>query len=374
MTARYLFVNENIAGHRTVHTNLARVFSGRLGVDVDFMDVPEATALRRIGSSRVPPLDRWDADFQPLRAQVLAAHWVRRRLLRIAEDYDAIHFYTHNAALLSATVMDAVPSVVSSDSTNVLNATRIHGRSPGALTPVAKAAGRGIETHVYRHARRVTPSSQWVADSLIRDYHVDPQRIVVNPMGIEVPALTCSATSKEPKLRIAFVGNPFDRKGGQLLLDTQARRWQDRADLVLVTTSRVPRQPGVEVISDLGAGDPRLWTILQSCDIFAFPSMIDQAPNAVLEAMAAWLPVVAFDVGAIGEMVLSGETGFAVTAGDQSAFVRAVDNLLDSDSLRERTGRAGRQRVETTYSMQRSASRLLDLLVEATWEQSGGPR
>lgn len=371
MAERYLFINENIAGHRTVHANLAKVLAKRTDVQVDFLDVPAATGLRRLAAARIPHLDRQDADFQPFRAQLLAADWVRRRLLRLAGQYDALHFYTHNAALLSARIMDDVPSVVSSDSTNVLNATRIHTRDPASMTPTAAAAGRAVEIPVYRHARRVMPSSHWVARCLERDYHVDPQRIVVNPMGIPVPPLPPPAR-RQPgtRPRIAFIGNPFARKGGGLLLREHRRRWSDHADLVVVTTSPVPRQEGVEVIDDLTPGDDRLWNILKSCDVFAFPSRIDQAPNAVLEAMAAWLPVVAYQTGAIGEMVDHGVTGLAVPDGDTAAFSHAVHWLLEDEDRRLAFGRAARQRAETVYNMWHTADRLLDLLAEAAWEQS----
>jgi len=375
MRARYLFVNENIAGHRTVHANLARVLAGRADVQVDFMNIPPATGLRRVAAARIPLLDRQDADFQPFRAQLLAADWVRRRVRHIARGYDALHFYTHNAALLSTTIMDAVPSVVSSDSTNVLNATRIHGREPATMTPAAAAAGRAVEMPVYRHARKVMPSSQWVARNLVHAYQVDPQRIVVNPMGIPLPALP-EPVAKRPgeRLRIGFIGNPFARKGGELLLREHRRRWCERADLVVVTTSPLEQHSGVHVVNDITPGDVRLWDVLRSCDVFAFPSRIDQAPNAVLEAMAAWLPVVAYDAGAVGEMLDNGRAGVLAPDGDEKAFSDAVQQLLEDADARLRLGRSARHRVAAEYDMHRTADRLLDLLAEAAWQRPGlGP-
>ncbi|MEZ5119863.1 MAG: glycosyltransferase family 4 protein [Candidatus Nanopelagicales bacterium] len=375
MEARYLFVNENIAGHRTVHVNLAKVFATRPDVQVDFLDVPPATGLRRVAAARIPHLDRQDADFQPFRAQLLAADWVRRRVRRMASRYDALHFYSHNSALLASRIMDAVPSVVSSDSTNVLNATRIPGRVPATMTPIAAAAGRAVEFPVYRHARRVIPSSQWVARCLVHVYHVDPQRIVVNPMGIPVPPLPEPAPRPPgARLRIGFVGSPFTRKGGGLLLQEYQRRWRERADLLVVTTSPVERREGLQVVNDLTPGDDRLWDILQSCDVFAFPSRIDQAPNALLEAMAAWLPVVAFDAGAVGEMIDQGRAGYLVPDGDERTFSNAVERLLEDADERQRMGRAARYRVEAAYDMRRTGDRLLDILAEAAWERAEGPR
>ncbi len=316
----------------------------------------------------MPGLARLDADLQPLRAQLLAADWVRRRLQDRADRYDALHFYTHNAALRSLTIMDRVPSVVSSDSTNLLNATRIHGRSATRFTPHASRAGRAVEEPVYRHARRVTPSSAWVAENLIREYHVDPHRIEVLPMGILVPEIPEPAP-RSGRLRVAFVGNPFHRKGGQWLLDAHAQVWHEHADLLLITPSPVPPRRGIEVVSDLTPGDQRLWRLLESCDVFAFPSAIDQAPNAILEAMAAWLPVVALRVGAIPEMVQDGHTGFIVDPDDERGFVRAVATLLEQAALRRQMAALGRARVSAHYNMVGTADRLLQVLAAAHWEQ-----
>lgn len=382
--SRFLFINENIAGHRTVNHNLRKVFAGVSGVDIDYMDIPPAAGLRRIGSARIPGLARYDADLQPLRAQLLAANWVRRQLAAKSGDragqgdrashYDALHFYTHNAALLSTAAMVRIPSVISSDSTNVLNSTRIHGRAPSAFTPKAAAMGRWFELRAYDRAYRLTPSSQWAARNLESDYGIDPARIEVNPMGILVPEIarrTDHPTRDGSRLRIGFVGNPFDRKGGQWLLDLHASLWRDRADLVLVTTSDVPRTPGVEVIDDLRPGDGRLWEILGSCDVFTFPSAIDQAPNAVLEAMAAWLPVVAIAVSAVPEMVVDGRTGFVVPKGDKTAYGQRVSQLLDSQSLRLQMGSEARALVSSKFNMERTARRLLEILAEAAASLGG---
>jgi glycosyltransferase involved in cell wall biosynthesis len=80
----------------------------------------------------------------------------------------------------------------------------------------------------------------------------------------------------------------------------------------------------------------------------------------VLQYMAAGLPVVANPVGVQAEMVRHGETGFLVETPGQ--WVEAVGRLSRDPALRRRMGRAGRQRVETEYSVAAGAAAWLRLL------------
>jgi glycosyltransferase involved in cell wall biosynthesis len=69
--------------------------------------------------------------------------------------------------------------------------------------------------------------------------------------------------------------------------------------------------------------------------------------------MAAGVPVVATAVGGIPELVSDGETGRLVPTGDPMALARAVLALLDEPMRAAELGRAGRRRIEETYSFDR---------------------
>jgi glycosyltransferase involved in cell wall biosynthesis len=133
----------------------------------------------------------------------------------------------------------------------------------------------------------------------------------------------------------------------------------------------VPSSPGVDVVSDLRPGDAGLWPLLRGCAIFAFPSEIDQAPNAVLEAMAAGLPVVAVATAAVPEMVRHGETGFVVASGDDDALRDALELLIDDPALRASMGARGRAWMLERYDAARATDALVDILHEAV---ALGPR
>jgi L-malate glycosyltransferase len=72
-------------------------------------------------------------------------------------------------------------------------------------------------------------------------------------------------------------------------------------------------------------------------------------PLTLIEGMAAGLPVLATRVGGIPEVVVEGETGLLAPAGDADALAAQVLRLAEDRDLRERLGRAGRERARTSF-------------------------
>ena len=367
---KILFVNENIGGHATVHHHLDLSLKDHGDVAATFLDVPAATGVRRVVSASIPGLARLDLDFQALRAQLAAAWWVRRRLKPIVADFDLIHFYTQNAALLSVKMMRGRPCVISLDTTNTENAYRIPSRAPARFTPLAIRASQPCEQRVYRSADHIVANTAWAARSLRQVYDVDAGKLTTMPFGIIGPEAVAER-SDDRLPTIVFVGRQFKAKGGDLLLDIFRRRFTGRAELVLVTQEPVAPTDGVTVIDDMQQGDARLWEILADADIFAFPSSIDQAPNAIIEAMAAGLPVIAVRTSGIQEMVVDGTTGVLIEPGDIDGLGAALDRLIDDGDRRRSLGAAGRQRFEQRYDARRATDALLDIFRTVIADRGG---
>ena len=367
---RALFVNENIGGHATVHHALRRALAERSDVDAEFLDAMGPGLVGRILRAPVPGLAAQDLDLQPLRGQLVHSWAVNRRVrdrLRRG-DIDAVHLYTQNCMLGGARIVRSVPTVITTDSTGLLNAYSIPYRTPTRFTAGSSRAILPWERPVLHAARHVLANSELVADSLTSPgYGLSPASVSLLRMGIWSPYLTTQVPHRSPDRQptIVFVGTSMDRKGGSLLLDVWRSSFRDRADLLLVTLDPVPEEPGLRVVRDLTPGDDRLWELLAGSDIMCFPSTIDQAPNVVLEASAAGLPVIANPGGAIPEMVTDGETGLLVDGADRDAVTRALDTLVSDPVLRRRMGESGHARVRTHYSIVHSADAIVDALRHA---------
>ncbi len=89
--------------------------------------------------------------------------------------------------------------------------------------------------------------------------------------------------------------------------------------------------------------------LLSISHVFCLPSINEGTPIAILEAMAAGLPVVATDVGGISEQVIHGKTGFLVQPANPERLAGALLNLLNDRELRNRLGKAGKERVMTVF-------------------------
>lgn len=150
-------------------------------------------------------------------------------------------------------------------------------------------------------------------------------------------------------IHVGSMGN--DQKGQDVLIDA----WEqlpEGTDAVLVFIGAGSRrsvlQARAEPLGDrvrfLGERSD-IPDLLRAADVCAFPSRWEGMPNAVLEAMAAGLPVVATPVGGIPEILSDHESGLLVPAGEVSALTAALKRLIEDASLRVRLGRRGRQIV-----------------------------
>ncbi|MGH1490171.1 MAG: glycosyltransferase family 4 protein [Acidimicrobiales bacterium] len=369
---RVLFINENIGGHATVHHHLRIALAASPQVEATFIDLPPVAGLARVAGVRVPGLAALDLDMQPLRAELarsmVLAQTLRKHDLKSQEHRpDAIHLYTHNAGLLSVPTWRRIPTVVSLDTTNAQNAYRLPGRLPTGFTPLTVAATKPFERRVYEAATTVVANSDWAARSLREDYGVVNDGLRVQPFGITAPDFgpgCAPGVSGLGKPRAVFVGRSLERKGGLQLLRVHRSELQDRIDLTVVSDEQAPPQPGLEVINDLAPGDGRLWTVLRNSSMFVFPSAIDMAPNAVLEAMMAGLPIIARPVGAIPEMVEHEVNGLLIGP-DNRDLVAAINRLIDDVDLRRSMGAASRQRALAHYNALETTPALVEILSQA---------
>jgi glycosyltransferase involved in cell wall biosynthesis len=103
--------------------------------------------------------------------------------------------------------------------------------------------------------------------------------------------------------------------------------------------------------------DAMLSLVYSAADILAVPSLQDNLPNTVLESMSCGVPVVAFDVGGIPELVRPGVTGLLAPAGDADALGKAIGRLLRDSSKRAEMGLNCRRIAEGEYALEVQARR-----------------
>jgi glycosyltransferase involved in cell wall biosynthesis len=107
--------------------------------------------------------------------------------------------------------------------------------------------------------------------------------------------------------------------------------------------------------------------LLDATDVLLHPTHVDAFPTALLEAMAAGVPIVATAVGGIPEMVESGTNGVLISSPPQpAALSEALVPLLEDERLRRRVGERGRERFEREFTAEAWATRMRTVYESAT--------
>jgi glycosyltransferase involved in cell wall biosynthesis len=115
--------------------------------------------------------------------------------------------------------------------------------------------------------------------------------------------------------------------------------------------------------------DAALSLVYSAADVFAIPSLQDNLPNTVLEAMACGVPVVGFDVGGIPELVRPGVTGLLAPPRDADALGNAIGRLLHDSAKRAEMGLNCRRIAAEEYALGAQARRYRALYHQVTGSQ-----
>lgn len=105
-------------------------------------------------------------------------------------------------------------------------------------------------------------------------------------------------------------------------------------------------------------------------DVFVHPSLYEGFPNAVLEAMAAKVPIVASSVGGINDMLEHGETGLLVDPGDNGGMADAVLKIMRNPNLQSKITTKAYHKVGGEYNWKRVNYMYLSLYKEAIGKKS----
>jgi glycosyltransferase involved in cell wall biosynthesis len=104
--------------------------------------------------------------------------------------------------------------------------------------------------------------------------------------------------------------------------------------------------------------------LLSAADLFLLTSVSEGIPLAVIEAMAAGLPVVATQVGGTGEVVLDGSTGLLAPSGDAAALAERILQIAENPALGKQMGQRGCERARDVFSESQMLARYVQLYQE----------
>jgi len=352
------FVLEQSLGHTTHAQNLKHALKTRPDilptyVDLPFHGMPGAWA-------RLPGIrSNWS-----LRASLGAYLALRPQ----AKSLRAMLFHTQVTSLFSAGLMRHSPAVISLDATPIQYDAlgRFYGHAPSGNSHL-EAFKKRLNVRALTAARHLVTWSHWAKASLVTDYGMPADKITVIPPGIDTARWRFSRETTRPSqtLHLLFVGGDFTRKGGDVLLKAfQSLPASIDAQLHLVTNSPdvAEGQANIQLYRNVTPNSETLLDLFRQADIFVFPTRADCLPLAIMEAMAAGLPIITTSVGALPEAIISGETGLIVPPDDADALANAITRLAADPGLRAQLGQSARDMALECFDATTNYLRLLDVV------------
>ncbi len=233
----------------------------------------------------------------------------------------------------------------------------------------------------------IIANNRWMVNLVSRSPLLRTFPVTVVPSGVDTDVFA----PRDPRSARDVLGIPQDarvilfaadsitnRRKGFALLDKALKGLRDFNNLLLISVGRGTPQVDTDIPHlNLGhVGNGRLLSLIYSAaDLYAIPSLQDNQPNTVLEAMACGTPVVGFDAGGIPDMVRPGITGLLAPVEDVTSLCRAIADLLKCSDTRMAMGAACRQIVMKEYRREMQIRRYIELYEESlTQTYSDGRR
>ena len=210
----------------------------------------------------------------------------------------------------------------------------------------------------------------------LRGAGVPSERVLHLTNGVETTTISPKSNyfAHRP-VRLVFVGRLHEQKGVDVLLHAFQRlvRRFPADDLHLDVVGDGPLREDLQALTqELGIQDrvafvgstDRVSRYMSRADIFVLPSRAEGISNALLEAMAHGLPVVASRIPGNVDVVEHQRSGLLCTVNDPGSLARNLMPLLTFPDLRERLGKAARLSVQERFSLNHIADRYVNIYQE----------
>lgn len=226
-----------------------------------------------------------------------------------------------------------------------------------------------MERHTLRRANGISSPSASLAEYIRAECGLGSRQIHIIPYPVDVALF---APTRERSPLVLFVGRVEKRKGAHVLMRAIPKIWIKHPECEFVFIGRICDDVEAEVagmsprVRFLGAhAQAELVRWYQQASVFVAPSLWDNSPNTIYEAMACGTPVVASLVGGIPELVDDGVTGLLVKPNDADLLAYAIISLLGDEVRREQMGRRAREKALEEYSVDRILEKTLRFYEQA---------
>ena len=235
-----------------------------------------------------------------------------------------------------------------------------HGWPAGERMPrLARVAFRLVEKMMARWCDGIVCVCEYEKRFALEKRIAAAEKLVVVYNGVRNVGAELRAKTERTPVRICSVARFDAPKDHRTLLEALALLRETAWEIDLLGDG--PQQGEMQRLArELGLGDrarfrgylPDASGLLAQAQIFVLSSRSEAFPRSILEAMRAGLPVVATDVGGVGEAVTDGVSGRLVPPGSPHALASALRELVESAQLRQSMGKAARTAYEQRFQFE----------------------
>lgn len=214
--------------------------------------------------------------------------------------------------------------------------------------------------------------SDLTRNQLIKGLDVPPDRVHVAYTGVSQEYFL-EPSAPHVGVHLLFLGSLSPEKDPMAAIDVVdairtdcdvTLRFVGEGPLAPQIAAEIDRRGLTTVIETTGSVDD-VRPHLEWADLLLLVSRTEGLPGAVLEAGAAGVPSVAFNVGGTSETMIPGRTGVTVTPGDTVAMIDAVRSLAKDKARIESMGIGQQDFVKSTFNLDDAVARYEDLLARA---------
>lgn len=208
---------------------------------------------------------------------------------------------------------------------------------------------RRLEPKAYRKLNGLIANSQYVRQSVIRNYELATEIIKVIYLGIPKKLKnekTKPDNKKNGEFKILFVGANFQRKGLPSLIRALPQVLIKNPSVCLYVIGKDPNQESIRRLCRKLKVDQHVIFLgwrpheevlehFEKADLFVMPSLIEGFGFVFMEAMAAGVPVIGGNVGGTLELIQDGVNGFLVKPSDPDELAHKISIITENQSLRK---------------------------------------
>ena len=255
--------------------------------------------------------------------------------------------------------------------------TTLHGRPYENLTPL-------VESFLLNMCADIAmPVAKSVANKLV-NFGLFPNKVAHIHNGIDLELCEMIMCGDEylfsvphdfkssSHVIVGYFAKMIPHKGHKYLIKAISEVAKEFPNIRLVITGNGPLREELKILSENLSMEKKvlftgrieyrsLYQLLKRIDIYAFPSLAELFPFAILEAMAAGKPIVATNVGGVHEAVIDGVNGYLVPPRDPISLAKAILRLINDPNKAREMGLKGRRLVEQKFSMDVITRKLNDV-------------